>query len=401
MSANGRYVAFQSSASNLVSEDTNGDPDIFVHDIQTGETIRVSVDSNGTQVSAGASYPVISAEGRYVAFESLDSNLVSEDTNGDRDIFLHDTVTEATTRVSVTSNGIQANAESWYPAISADGRYVAFESWASNLVNGDTNGYRDIFLHDTQTGATIRVSIASDGTQADGGSMYPVISADGRYVAFRSYASNLVSGDTNGNPDIFLHDTQTGETVRISVDSNGTEANGNQVSPAISADGRYVAFDSDASNLVNDDTNGVNDIFLHDTENGETIRVSVGSNGMQGNDHSWKRPAVSADGRFVVFESDANNLVSGDTNGGSDIFLHNTETGETIRVSVDIEGTQGNGLSGYPTISADGRYVAFYSDASNLVSEDTNGARDVFLRDTQVGHAALWLSQPQLHSQAD
>ncbi len=379
ISADGRYVAFRSSASNLVAGDTNGDDDIFVHDTQAGTTTRVSVASDGTQGNGNSGGPPsISADGRYVAFHSSASNLVAGDTNGTYDIFVHDTQTGATTRVSVASDGTQGNSHSYYSSISADGRYVAFRSNASNLVTDDTNEYRDIFVHDTQTGATTRVSIASDGAQGNGVSVSSSISADGRYVAFSSYATNLVAGDTNGDNDIFVHDTQTGATTLVSVASDGTQGGSGGSSPSISADGRYVAFSSYATNLVAGDTNGDNDIFVHDTQTGVTTRVSVASDGTQGNNGS-AYPSISADGRYVAFRTYASSLVAGDTNGTYDIFVHDTQTGVTKRISVASDGTQGNGNSGSsPSISADGRYVAFSSNASNLVASDTNGSGDTF-----------------------
>jgi Tol biopolymer transport system component len=199
-------VAFASSATNLVSGDTNKHPDIFVRDLQTNQTTRVSVASDGTQANNFSFNPSISADGRYVAFTSWANNLVSGDTNGGRDIFVHDRQTGATTRVSVATGGGQAAADSQRPSISADGRYVAFESDASNLVSGDTNNHPDIFVHDRQTGVTMQVSVASDGTQTYAFSSDPSISADGRYVAFGSEADNLVSGDTNGRFDIFVRE---------------------------------------------------------------------------------------------------------------------------------------------------------------------------------------------------
>jgi Periplasmic component of the Tol biopolymer transport system len=326
----------------------------------------------------------ISADGRYVAFVSAATNLVSGDTNNFQDIFVHDRQTGQTTRVSVASDGTQANGHSYAPSISADGRYVAFASLASNLVSGDTNGAWDVFVHDRQTGETTRVSVASDGTQAIGfffGSS-PSISADGRYVAFDSWATNLVSGDTNDKPDVFVHDRQTGQTTRVSVSSDGTQANNGANYPSISADGRYVAFESSSTNLVSGDTNSVTDIFVHDRQTGQTTRVSVSSDGTQANGGpgwSGKNSSISADGRYVAFHSYADNLVSGDTNSATDIFVHDRQTGVTTRVSIASDGTQANGFSSSPSISADGRYVAFMSGATNLVSGDTNNARDVFV----------------------
>jgi len=386
ISADGRYVAFLSWASNLVPGDTNGSKDIFVHDRQTGQTTRVSVASDGTQGDWDSDRPSISADGRYVAFESVATNLVPDDTNGRYDIFVHDRQTGQTTRVSVASDGTQGDGRSRDASISADGRYVAFESVATNLVPDDTNGSTDVFVHDGETGQTTRVSVASDGTQGDGGSEAFSISADGRYVAFLSWASNLVPGDTNTTGDIFVHDRETGQTTRVSVASDGTEGDGHSGYPSISADGRYVAFESYATNLVPDDTNANDDIFVHDRETGQTTRVSVASDGTQGNAPSYDA-SNSADGRYVAFESWATNLVLTDTNATSDIFVHDRETGQTTRVSVASDGTQGNAPSYWPCNSADGRYVAFYSWASNLVPGDTNSRTDVFVHDRGAGGA--------------
>ena len=382
ISADGRYVAFASIAVNLVSGDTNGVQDIFVHDRQTGQTTRVSVASGGAQANGPSFDPSISADGRYVAFASLATNLVSGDTNNEQDIFVHDRQTGQTTRVSVATGGGQANLASSDPSISADGRYVAFESLASNLVSGDTNNTGDIFVHDRQTGATTRVSIGPGGTQANRGSIAPSISADGRYVAFHSDATNLVSGVTNGTTHIFVHDRQTGVTTRVSVASDGTEGNSVSIKPSISADGRYVAFQSIATNLVSGDTNGTQDIFVHDRQTGQTTRVSVASDGTEGNSGSLA-PSISADGRYVAFQSQANNLVSGDTGFITDVFIHDRQTGVTTRVSIAFDGTEANNESFAPSISADGRYMAFESDATNLISGDTNSTRDIFIHDKE------------------
>gem|GEM_PF-2606427 len=388
ISANGRFVAFWSRASNLVDGDTNGRSDIFVHDRQTGETTRVSVTSDGTQSSGffnSSQQPSISADGRYIAFTSSANNLVDGDTNGSSDTFVHDRQTGETTRVSVTSDGTQSNGFSYWPSISADGRYVTFRSDSSNLVDGDTNGFDDIFVHDRQTGETTRVSVTSDGTQGNGNSSgnsllaFPSISADGRYVAFYSQANNLVDGDTNGTGDTFIHDRQTGETALVSVASNGTQSNGFSYWPSISTDGRYVAFQSDASNLVDGDTNGFGDIFVRDRQTGETTRVSIASDGTQVNSPSFS-PSISGDGRYISFVSYASNLVGGATNGTSNIFVHDRQTGETTRVSVDSDGNLGNGGSSWPAISADGSAIAFRSFANNLVDDDTNGRGDIFVR---------------------
>jgi flagellin-like hook-associated protein FlgL len=347
------------------------------------EIARVSVDSVGTQGNGDSSTfspASLSADGRFVVFQSDATNLVAGDTNAASDIFVHDRLTGQTTRVSVDSSGTQASGGSSFdPAISADGRYVVFESSATNLVAGDTNARSDIFVHDRLTSQTTRVSVDSSGTQANGESDLGSVSADGRYVAFYSSASNLVAGDTNAALDVFVHDRQTGQTTRVSVDSSGIQATGGDSDdPTISADGRYVTFESDATNLVAGDTNAATDVFVHDRQTGQTTRVSVDSSSTQGNDRSFDA-AISADGRYVAFESDATNLVAGDTNAAKDLFLRDLHTGQTIRISVNSSGTQGNGSNDGAAISADGRYVTFYSSASNLVNGDTNGVKDVFV----------------------
>ncbi|MFO0983482.1 MAG: calcium-binding protein [Planctomycetota bacterium] len=381
ISADGRLIAFDSKLKALVAGDTNAARDVFVNDRQTGATTRVSVDSSGMQGNNHSYYPAISADGRYVVFTSIATNLVPGDANGAADVFVHDRQTGETARVSVDSQGSEANWVSWGGGISADGRRVVFNSAATNLVPGDTNGSPDVFVHDRQTGATTRASVDSQGGQADADSQQAVISADGRFVAFFSWADNLVPGDTTPfRADIFVHDLATGETTRVSVDSNGAEGNGGSDYPSISADGRFVSFDSSASNLVPGDTNGWLDVFVHDRQTGATTRVSVDSQGVQGNFVS-DVPALSGDGRFVAFQSWASNLVAGDTNQHGDVFVHDLLSGETSLASLGAQGEQGNNESVSPAISADGRFAAFTSHATNLVLGDTNGFLDAFVRD--------------------
>ena len=383
ISANGWYVAFESVASNLVSGDTNGESDVFVRDTLTNTTTRVSVPSDGGEGNDRSELPSISADGRYVTFDSAASNLVSGDMNGSGDVFVRDTLTNITTRVSVSSDGGEGNAFSGYPSISADGRYVAFSSDSSNLVSGDTNGRPDVFMRDTLMNTTTRVSVSSAGVKGNSSSYSPSISADGRYVAFVSDASNLVSDDTNAEDDVFVRDTLMNTTTRVSVSSAGIEGNNISHSPSISADGRYVTFQSLASNLVSGDTNGNGDVFVRDTLTNITTRVSVSSDGVEGNYHS-SVPSISADGRYVTFGSGASNLISGDTNGVWDTFVRDTVTNITMRVLANSTGVEGNNNSGSPSISADGRYVAFLSDANNLVGGDTNDSTDVFVHGMNI-----------------
>jgi Tol biopolymer transport system component len=382
ISADGRYVAFISHATNLVSGDTNGEEDVFVNDRMAGTTERVSVSSTGEQGNLSSGAPSISADGRYIAFMGLANNLVSGDSNGGWDVFVRDRLAGSTERVSVSSSGDQGTSSSYYPSISADGRYVAFQSYASNLISGDTNGDADIFVRDRQAGTTERVSIASNGKQGNQHSYSPSISGDGRYVAFDSAANTLVMGDSGGWQDVFVRDRQAGTTERVSLSSSGVQGNWDSFYPSISADGRYVAFGSYASNLISGDTNGFTDVFVRDRPAGTTERVSVSSSEAQGNGNSDIEygPSISADGRYVAFTSYATNLVAGDTNGTDDVFVRDRQAGTTERVSVSSSWAQGNLDSFGSSISADGRYVACMSYASNLVAGDTNGEIDVFVR---------------------
>ncbi len=387
ISANGQIVAFFGDASNLVAGDTNLVHDVFIHDRSTGITERVSVDSSGAQGNTTSWNPAISADGQVVAFNSVASNLVSGDTNGALDVFVHDLSTRQTERVSVDSSGAQGDFDSWNPAISADGHIVAFMS-VSSFVDGDRNGTFDVFVHDRSTGITKRVSVNSSGEEGNDTSVVPALSADGQIVAFYSHATNLVDGDTNAMFDVFVHDCSTRRTERVSVDSSGAQGNGLSSFPKISADGQIVAFESLASNLVAGDTNGVNDVFIHNRSIGLTERASVDSSGAQGNRRS-RLPEISADGHIVAFASNASNLVAGDTNGVSDVFIHDRTTGLTERISVDSSGAEGNGACFETAISANGQVVAFSSEASNLVAGDANGYRDVFVHERcEIG--ATW-----------
>ncbi len=380
ISDNGLYVTFSSKADNLVNGDTNGKEDIFVYDRQKKETTRISIASTGIQGDGDSWGPTLSADGRFVAFSSLASNLVDGDTNNVEDVFVHDIQNKLTMRISVASNGSQGNDESSEPSISIDGRYVAFYSFANNLVDGDTNGRSDIFLHDRETGQTERISVDSSGNQGDGNSWNSSLSLDARFVAFGSYATNLVAGDTNWVGDVFVHDRQTNITTRVSVASDGSQSQspGSSLFPSISNDGRYVAFASYADNLASIDTDYLSDIFVHDRQTGETQCVSIASDGTKGNGES-EQLSISADGRYIAFMSEANNLVIGDTNGYWDIFVHDRQSGKTQRVSVDTNGIQGNEDSYFPTVSADGSNVAFFSYADNLVTGDINESSDVFV----------------------
>lgn len=331
-----------------------------------------NIDGNGTLES-----PAISASGRYVAFVTYSTNLVPGDTNATSDVFLRDVAAGTTRRVSVSSTGVQGNGESGGggPAISGDGRYVAFTSAASNLVPADTNGAWDVFVHEVANGKTRRVNVSGAGDQANGHSFDLAMSPDGRHVAFFSYADNLVPADTNDAQDVFVHNIATGRTRRVSVSSTGAQATNNRISTgiALSSGGRHITFDSDATNLVPADTNGTSDVFVRDMAAGTTRRVSVSSTGTQANGHSW-RPTITADGRRIAFESTATNLTPAGATGGA--FVRDMATSKTRQVA---DG------SWAPAISADGRRIAFSSSSASLVPGDTNGYDDVFVRDMATG----------------
>jgi Tol biopolymer transport system component len=337
VSADGRYVAYYSSASNLVPDDTNGFMDVFVWDRATGTTTRIT-DGNGM-----SRLPSVSADGRYVAFDSMASNLVPDDTNGFMDVFVWDRATGTTTRIT---NG---NDESGDAVISADGGSVTFDSQASNLVPDDTNGFkRDVFVWDADAGATTRITDSVWYTEEY--SLSGGISADGRYVTFSSLSSTLVPDDTNNHWDVFVWDAVTGAITRLS--------DGAAFHARISSDGRFVTYNA---------MSGTDHVFVWDSTTGTTTRITDGSDGAS------LAPTISADGRHVTFQSGATNLVPDDTNGVWDVFVWDRLTGTIARI------TDGDGDSSNPAISADGGSIAFWSEAGNLVAGDTNAVQDVFV----------------------
>ena len=346
---------------------------------------RVSIDSTDAQSSEGGWTPSISADGRFIVFDSS-SPLVPGDSNNVWDVYVRDTQTNTVTRVSTDSSGNQANAHSWWASMSPDGRYVAFASDATNLVVGDNNARSDVYLKDTQTGELKRISADSSGNGANDESWISSISTNGRYVGFYSIASNLVANDTNGTWDVFVKDTLTGDVIMASTDSSGNPGNDYSYfsfTSTISSDGSYIVFISKATNLVQNDTNGKRDIFLKNLQSGLVTRVNTDSYGNQTNNHGWD-PTISADGRYVTFDSLATNLVDGDTNSNYDVFIKDTQTGSTKLASTDSNGDQGNGTSWWASISSDGRYLAFESGATNLVSGG-NYFYNVFVKDLQTG----------------
>jgi cold shock CspA family protein len=379
ISSDGFIVAFISEATNLVAGDTNGRQDIFVHDRTTGMTERVSIASDGSEADDEAFTLSLSSDGDFVTFGSFATNLVAGDTNGVIDVFVHDRNTGTTERVSIASDASEADDDSDSPAISSDGQFVAFRSDATNLVANDTNNNSDIFVHDRQTDSTERISSATGGAQANGDSFFPAISSDGRFVAFTSEASNLVAGDTNNKADVFVHDRQNDTTELIIGPAEFTSgSNIIIVAPNISPDGNFVGFRSDADDLVPADTNISFDTFLINRSTSIIERSSISSSEIEGNSDS-SRPALSTANQYVVFSSNATNLVSGDTNGSEDVFVRDRNAGQTRRVSLAFDGEEGDNNSFAAVISGDGAFVAFTSFAANLVENDTNGSFDIFV----------------------
>ncbi len=375
ISYDGRYVGFVSRSANLVRGDANGEEDVFVRDRLLGTTERVSLGTTGAESNGASTALALSADGNVVAFFSDATNLVDGDDNGGWDVFVRDRALATTERASVSSSGVGANAPASLPALSGDGRFVAFTSTANNLVVGDTNAFTDVFLRDRELGTTERISVGSGGVPADAPSQGAVVSGDGRYVLFQSDASNLGGGD-NGASDLFLRDRTAGTTELITAGVFGSAADGPSELGAISSDGRYVVFSSLATNLVYGDLNEQVDVFLFDRVQGSMERVSVSAG--EGNDYSGS-PSLSDDGRFVVFSSYADNLVSGDDNLGSDIFVRDRHSATTARVSLDAFGVQADSGSYAPVISGNGHVIAFSSTASNLVDVDENHDADVYV----------------------
>jgi Tol biopolymer transport system component len=435
ISADGRFVAFVSSGTNLVANDTNMHSDVFVRDLQSGTTDRVSIATDGTQGNGDSLVPAISADGRYVAFASAATNLVAGDTNGVYDVFVRDRQLGTTERVSLSPSGSQLTLDSGYGtgfgfdeplgvSISADGRFVAFgsqtlEVYVRDRQNATTDDVTEmsfgspyhpsisadgryvafhaagathfqVYVKDRQTSTFELISVATNNLDGNGDSSFPSISADGRYVTFVSTATDLVAGDTNGFWDIFLRDRLNGTTELVSVSTNGTQGNAGVLlgytapDRPISGDGRYVVFATEATNL---DASGVAGAFLRDRQSGTTVRLVFEANGAPGTGYDL---SISADARFVAFTSIDSHLVGVDVNGFPDVFALDRQTNSLQFASVGIP-NQANSFSDQPAISADGRCVVFRSNASHLVPQDTNTWYDLFVYDRPSGNLE-WVS---------
>ncbi|MCB2187324.1 MAG: VCBS repeat-containing protein [Deltaproteobacteria bacterium] len=385
LTADGRYVVFTSAATNLVPNDLNGNTDIFRYDLLTRKITRVSVSDSEAEANNLSDRAIISDDGRYVAFHTLATNLPAlpaTDTDGVTDVYIRDLTSGTTTRISHGFGGVEPDQLCWVPGLSGDGRYVTFNSVATNLIDGGSNGQFHDYLVDRLNAGNVLLSRNSAGEEGDGVTLHAfnpsMPSADGRYVAFASLATNLAPDDTNAAWDVFVRDVVSGQTTRVSTAADGTEGDASSSEPFMSPDARYVVFHSSASNLVAGDTNATVDVFRKDRTTGNLDRASLAADGTEP-DQACYHASLTADGRYAAFYSGATNLVPGDTNAVTDVFLKDLTTGAVTRASVNNNYTQGTGASAYGFISANSTYVAFTSAATDLVGNDTNGFDDVFV----------------------
>ena len=398
ISGDGSWVVFQSSATFGLESPYDIWPGVFVRDRTTGATELASVASDGTDGNGISVQPAISRDGRFVAFVSNSTNFVPGDTYNSADVFVHDRATGATEIASVANDGSLGDSDSGVDnlGLSDDGRYVVFESYATNLVPGDTNGGPDVFVRDRQRGITERASLTSTGGQVSTRAFGCAISGDGRYVVFTSDADGIVPGDADHAFDVFVRDRVLGTTERVSVSTTGRGGNApaNYFRTAISGDGRFVAFSSLASNFASGDTNRNSDVFVRDRLLATTELVSVALSGGSGSGYSFD-PAISADGRFVAFVTTAHDLVPEGGNGENQVCVRDRSTGTTSLASVSIDGRPANASSGPPSLSADGRVVLFVSSATDLVPDhDTFWTSDVFAREPAGGPSFAIACEP-------
>lgn len=465
VSDDGRFVAFESAANDLVATPGNGNSQLYVRDRQLGQTTRLS-QLAGTAANAAVRNSVIAGNGTRVVFETTASNLDAGDSNGVEDIYAVSVATGVLTRISVDAGGAQTSERSERPSISRNGQRIAFQS-RGDLATGGSTAFTQVYLRDLDLQTTTLVSVSNSGNNGNNAELSASLSGNGQVVAFFSTSTDLVGGDSNNLGDEFVRDLLGASTERVSLaDSSGpfpAPANGDSIlsnrgqrrlsadggvlvteteatnlgtlalqttqivrierssnqavlisadlqgnpalsaafEPAMSSDGRYIVFRSATTNLVAGDNNGTFDVFWKDTDGGPLERVNLGPGGVQGLGGTQTRlPTVSDDGQVIAFVSNQNNLVAGDSNAALDIFVRDRSAGTTSRVSVDSLGTQANGLSDFPVVSANGRYVVFSSLASNLVAGDVGGFQDIFRHDRQTGQTIL-ISQSSAGAQGN
>jgi Tol biopolymer transport system component len=381
ISGNGRRVVFHSESGNLVAGGTLGTRQVYLRDRDAQSTSLISADSVGAEGDGPSGNAVISDNGNYIAYQSEATNLLGagNDTNAVADVFVYNRLSGVTTLVSVDSAGNQATGHSWEPALSADGSVVVFSSVATDLLSPgiDSNGVADVFVRHGPL--TERVSVSSTGAESNDESRRPAVSGNGTLVVFESNASNLIAGDANTVSDVFLRNRVTGTTIRLS-EVAGVGGDDGSFDAAISADGSTAAFISRATNLVSGDNNAQQDVFVVDLGTGTIERVNTTWDGGEADGYS-RRPSLSADGRYVVFDSVASNLVPGPNYGGPNVYVHDRVTRITERVSLSVYGGQGDARSRRARISADGTTIAFESDARLLPTDVNDYASDVYAFD--------------------
>lgn len=396
-SADGNNILFWTLADNFAGpgNDTNLGQDVYLKNMLTGELKLIS-GVNGHTADGSSVAGSLTANSQYAVFYSLADDLLGPgaDTNQSIDVFLVNLATEARTLVSAVTDAHgnvleQGNFDSYYGMATPDGKLVTFNSYADNLVPGDTStmtvdGHMDVFVKNMVTG---QISLVSGTTDANGNTVFGngdsdagIISDDGRFVNFESVADNLVANDNNGAEDVFVKDLVTGKVELISKSANGGSANADSFNLQMTGSGKFLVYNSNATDILTVDLNhpdGPGDIFWYNRQTGETKLVSAAPDGAPGNDFSGNA-VLSADGRYVAFDSLASNLVPGDTNDNVDVFVKDMWTGAVAMVSVNNQGVQGNAFGIHPVISANGQYIAFQSDSTNLIANDLNDTRDVF-----------------------
>jgi Tol biopolymer transport system component len=377
INGDGRYVAFFSLADDLVEGDDNGHTDVFLLDRTSGITTLISR-SAGEPSDGSSMNPSISADGRFVAYHSDATNLVAGDGNGRFDVFVYDRETGETTLDSPGRHGAGGNGASIASSISDDGRYVAFHSDASNLVAGDANGSTDVFVRDRSSGTTRLVSRAEDGGPSDGNSLYASMSGDGSLIAYTSVATNLVTADGNGTWDVFLWDAATGTTRLVSARADGSSPRQISLFPSLSGDGKIVAYETRAP-LVAPDRNHTWDVYAYDIAGDTVTLVSQTADGSAADGRS-EQASTNETGTVIGFTSHASDLAADDHGRRQDVFVRDLDEGSTSVISRSFRGGRANGKNDDTVISADGHFVAFESVASNLVRHDDNDWSDVFLR---------------------
>jgi len=388
----GRFVTFSSIATNLHPDDTDVTNDVYVRDRLLGTTTLVSR-AAGVSGAKGNGHSVrssISDSGRFVAFDSAATNLNAADVSSQFSIYVRDLVNNTTTLVSRADGpgGASAGGDSFMPSVSSDGRRVAFQSSANNIHASDTDGFTDIFIRDMSSDVNILVSQATGGAKGNGHSSFPSISSDGYYVAFSSFASNLHADDSVVDSDVYVRETFSNATFLISRanGASGARGNSNDEWPDISADGRFVAFSSGSNNLHPDDNPGFSDIFVRDRLTDTTVLASraTGGSGAAGNNNSSFPPGISPDGRYVAFTSAATNLDPQPTVVTNNLFIRDLQEMHTVRADLTADNEQAEGSGSYEPVMADDGVIVFETDANNLVSPDDNWQRDVVLREADL-----------------